>query len=286
MKILITIYPFGISEIEMQKLFPGFDVIYNDKRRKLNNEELKEVLKKTNPDIIVAGTEKYTAGELNLCPNLKMISRAGVGVDGVDLAECQKRNIAVTYVPDACTTAVAELTISQMINALRNVQYVSNTWERAIGSSLANSVIGVFGCGRIGKAVIERLYGFKPAKILINDINPDQMNSLKDCQPATKDEILRLADIITFHIPLIDPTLTPKYNNYDFIKFDDLEKCKQTAIIINTSRGGIINEKDLNDWLKNNPGAKAVIDTFEIEPYEGELRVLKNVFATDRKSVV
>src|SRR3989339_575731 len=280
MKILVTIHPFGEKGQEPQKLLAGFDVAYNEQKRKYTPEELRPVLIRNNPDIIIAGTEKYNAETLALCPNLKMISRAGVGVDGVDLKECARRGIIVIYTPAASTDAVAELTIGQMINALRNVQYVSGTWNRYIGGSLGQSTVGIFGCGRIGRAVIEKLQGLKPKQILVNDIDIEKMAGLPNCVSASKDEILAQADIVTLHIPLIEPGLNSTYDNHDFISKADLAKCKSTAILMNIARGGIINETALVEWLKINNQAKAVVDTYVSEPYNGELMSFKNVFLT------
>ncbi|MFH0779314.1 MAG: NAD(P)-dependent oxidoreductase [Parcubacteria group bacterium] len=280
MKILVTIHPFGISREETQKSLQGFDVIYNEKGRKYTGDELKDILQKINPDIIIAGTEKYSADILDLCPNLKMISRAGVGVDAIDLMECHKRKIIVTYTPDVASHAVAELTIGQMLNCLRFVQKASGQWQRLIGKSIKDCVVGVFGYGRIGKEVVKKLQSLEPQKILINDINNLTLLDLPQANLATKEEIIRNSDIITFHIPLIEPALFPAYNNQNFFAAEELLKLKSDSIIINTSRGGIINESDLFDWLSCHPEGRAAVDVFCEEPYAGALRNLDNAYLT------
>ena len=109
------------------------------------------ILLSSQPDIIIAGTEQYRKIELDCCPNLKLICRAGVGIDNIDLDECKKRNIIVTNVPSAPSHAVAELTICQMINLLRRIPQVNRTWDRYIGKEIRDCNIGVIGVGRIGK---------------------------------------------------------------------------------------------------------------------------------------
>ena len=124
MKIAVTTAPFGNPDPTPRKQLQGLDVEYNTIDREMNSCELASMLSKIQPDIIIAGTEKYTPEILALDPNLKLIARVGVGLDSVDLEECKKRNIIVTFTPTAPSNAVAELTIAQMIIALRHVQNV------------------------------------------------------------------------------------------------------------------------------------------------------------------
>ena len=280
MKILVTIYPFGEKGNEPQRLLNGFDISYNEQKRKYNSNELGVVLQKINPKIIIAGTEKYDAQTLDLCPNLKMISRAGVGIDSIDLNECDRRGIVVTYTPKAAIHAVAELTIGQMFNCLRHIQKVSGGWQRYIGKSIRNCVIGVFGYGNIGSELVDKLQSLQPKKILVNDLDNSKLQKLVGADIASKDEIIEQADIITFHIPLIEPKLNPGYDNTNFFSQNELSRLKPEAIIINTSRGGIINETDLCEWLKNNPKALAAIDVFCEEPYQGPFASLDNAYLT------
>ncbi len=280
MKIIVTTHPFGEKNNKPLQLLQDFGVHVNEIKRKYTPEEHQEILKNIQPDIIIAGTETYDLKTLDLCPSLKMISRVGAGLDSVDLKECKKRSIVVTYTPNAVSNAVAELTIAQMLNALRNITYVHKTWNRYVGRDLEECIVGIFGCGRIGTKVIDKLQSLKPKKIFVNDIDKIKLQNLTNCEPATKYRILTNADIITFHIPLVEPSLNPTYNNHNFIKYKDLQLLKRNAIIINTSRGGIINEKDLYKWLIKNKQAKAVLDTFEKEPYHGDFFQLDNVFLT------
>jgi len=279
MKVIVTTAPFGEKNNLPRKLLEEKDiqVSYNEINRKYNREELLEVLNKETPDIIIAGTEKYDKESLNLVNNLKLISRVGIGLDSVDLDECKKRNILVTYTPDAPSNAVAELTVAQMINMFRRIPRIEmgiryHNWKRYIGREIKNSTIGIIGVGRIGNLVIRKLQKFDPKNIYINDINEEKTNR-NDLVKKSKTYILENSDIITIHIPLNN-------HNYNYITKNELNLMKKNSCIINMSRGGIINEKDLYEWLKVNKEASAAIDVYENEPYTGSLLELDNAYLT------
>ncbi|MBD3262471.1 MAG: hypothetical protein GF334_12535 [Candidatus Altiarchaeales archaeon] len=280
MKTIVTTHPYGCPEVAPLEYLKsmGIEPTLNSVGRKYSKDELKDTLIKECPDIIIAGTEKYNADVLDLIPNLKMISRVGIGLDSVDLDECVKRNITVTYTPDAPSNAVAELTLCQMLNMLRRVQVVSHClkdggWKRFIGRDIRDCNVGIIGVGRIGSLMIEKLQGMKPRRIFINDIVEERMHDRVRCESATKHQILRGCDIVTIHIPL-------NAENLGYISEKDFKLMKRDACIINMSRGGIINEEDLFAWLSNNPDASAAVDTYEEEPYKGSLVKLSNAYLT------
>jgi D-3-phosphoglycerate dehydrogenase / 2-oxoglutarate reductase len=282
MKIVITTYPFGLHDPRPTEKLKGFDVSFNDIGMKYDKETLCNILKKKQPDIIIAGTENYTPDVLDLVPNLKMISRVGIGLDGIDFGECKKRNILVTYTPDAPTNAVVELTILQILNMLRKIQQVHMSvsayykWNRYVGKELRDCIVGIIGCGRIGTGVIRVLNGFGVRKIFINDILPGKMFETVNVTPTTCKDIYATCDIISLHIPLKDQFV----NNTDFVDYDNLICMKQDVRLLNMSRGGIINESALYMWLKDHKKACAAIDSFDTEPYEGKLRELGNAYLT------
>jgi len=278
-KVAITTYPFGFPNDKPIKILSGLDVSYNQKKRKYTREELIEVLKQRQPDIIIAGTEDYKNTEiLDLVPNLQLISRVGIGLDGLDLEECRRRGITVAYTPDAPSSAVAELALGQMFNALRHIRDVDNDirigkWNRYIGREIRSCNIGIIGMGRIGRLVASKLIGLKPRRIFINDIIPERVVGIDRCEAGTKSQILCEADIISIHIPYTAA-------NHWFINELDFGLMKKDAIIINMSRGNIINEDALYNWLTLNTEAFGIIDTFVNEPYKGKLRDLANTSLT------
>lgn len=283
-KILVTTYPFGVYKnykVEndtLEDLYSISDnVKLNEYKRKLKKDELIKELKEFQPDIIIAGTEKYDNEILDLVPNLKMISRVGIGLDSVDLEECKKRGIVVTYTPDAPSNSVAELTICQMLNMLRNVSNVSNNlknnhWNRYIGKEISSCIIGIIGFGRIGKRVFNKLYGFNVNDVFINDVDDNVLYGM-EVFSRSKEFIYKNCDIITIHIPLSE-------DSYNLITKKELNIMKKDACLINMSRGGIIKEDDLYNHLIKNKDFYASIDVFENEPYDGLLCKLNNAYLT------
>jgi len=276
MNILITTVPFGkINERPLELLKGNNQVRYiiNPLNRKLKEKELKDMIQDF--DIVIAGTEPITKNVLESAKNLKLISRVGIGLDNVDLTYAKKKNINVSYTPDAPTAAVSELTIGHMINLMRHLPLVdreirSGKWQRMYGERLSSRTIGIIGTGRIGSRVLRHLQGFDPNEILVNDLNPNyNLYNITHSKHVEKDYIYRNADIISLHIPLTKLTK-------NLITKDEIKKMKDTSVIINTSRGGIVNEIDLYTALKMKNISGAAIDVFESEPYSGNLIELDN----------
>jgi len=282
MKIVITLNPFGkTSQVPleiMNELSIKHKVILHPMgAKRLDINETKQMLFEHRPNVIVADTEIYDENVLKCAPNLGMISRGGIGTDSVDLEYCKKNGIIVTNTPDAPSRAVAELTICQMINMLRKIREVDHMlvdgkWNRYIGRELGDCCVGIIGYGRIGKMVADRLKAFG-CTLHIYDIAPNKCNSEDS---STLETIIRTCDIITLHIPLVDSTI----DNHNFITYDTLKKMKPDVRLLNLSRGGIINEEDLFNWLNINKKATAAIDTFQNEEYRGKLRTLGNAYLT------
>jgi D-3-phosphoglycerate dehydrogenase / 2-oxoglutarate reductase len=278
-KFLITTVPFGDKDrfpLEMlEKL--GIEYLINPLNTKLTEDQLAEMV--SDFDIIIAGTEPITANVMNCAPNLKHISRVGIGLDNVDLFAAQERGIKVSYTPDAPSLAVAELTLGIMLTLLRSV-HVSNSqmhqsnWYRFMGRRIKNVTVGIIGVGRVGTEVLQRLKSFGTSKIMVNDIEPNyELDSEYKLEWVSKEKIYREADLISLHIPLTHLTK-------NLIRKEHLYSMKSDAIIINTSRGGIINENDLYDVLKSGHLSSAAIDVFETEPYKGQLREIERCLLT------
>ena len=270
MRTLITTVPFGEIDRTPRELLSeaGVDFDVNPTGRRLTENELTDLVAEY--DVLVAGTEPISRLVLDNAPRLKLISRVGIGLDSVDLLEARKRNVSVSYTPDAPSPAVAELTIGLMLTLLRkisisNSQLRQGVWRRYFGKRLSESVVGVIGVGRIGKRVISLLKGFNCMEILVNDLAPSDLGgAAAECQWVEKERIYREADIITLHVPLTGET-------ENMIRGEHLEMMKSGALLINTARGGIINEDDLYmTMLKGHLGG-AAIDVFKTEPYFGPL---------------
>ena len=278
-KVLITTVPFGEKDKTPIDLLESNDIAYviNPLNKKLTEKELEGLV--SDFDVIIAGTEQITAKVMSKAKNLKMISRVGIGLDSVDLLTAKKRGISVSYTPDAPAPAVAELTTGMMLTLLRSV-HVSNSqmhagqWHRFFGRRLSNVTIGIIGVGRIGKGVIKHLQGFGTPHILANDINPDQQFIDKyGLEWEEKEYIYKHADIVSLHLPLTSKTK-------DMVRKRHLLSMKRDAIVINTSRGGIINEKDLYDVMQSDHLSGAAIDVFDEEPYDGPLKEIERCLLT------
>jgi D-3-phosphoglycerate dehydrogenase / 2-oxoglutarate reductase len=278
-KILITTVPFGDkSQLPLKMLKDaGVEYLINPLNKKLTESELAEMV--SNYDVIIAGTEQITANVMNRAVNLKMISRVGIGLDSVDLLAAEKKGIVVSYTPDAPAPAVSELTLGMMLTLLRSV-HISNSkmhvgeWYRYFGKRLSEVVIGIIGVGRIGQGVLKHLQGFGNPKILVNDtfIN-DQVSSDLNIEWTTKEEIYKKSDIVSLHLPLTGETK-------NMIREKHLLSMKPDAIIINTSRGGIINEEDLYNVMQSGHLSGAAIDVFNNEPYNGPLNKIERCLLT------
>ena len=279
MKVLITTVPFGEKDRLPLKLLEGAGIKYviNPYNKKLTEGELIELV--SDFDVIIAGTEQISDKVMEKGCNLKFISRVGIGLDSVNLLSAEKRGIKVSYTPDAPAPAVAELTIGLMLTLLRSV-HVSNSqmhsgqWRRFFGRRLSNVTIGIIGVGRIGVGILRHLKGFGSPKILVNDtVAKDDLGKKFDIEWTSKEEIYKQADIISLHLPLTSSTK-------NMIKKRHLLKMKSDAIIINTSRGGIIDEVDLYEVMKSGHLSGVAIDVFEQEPYNGPLKEIERCLLT------
>ncbi len=279
MKVLITTVPFAQVEKLPIKLLNDAKIQYtiNPIGRKLLEDELAEMIMEY--DAIIAGTEPITEKVLSRAKNLKLISRVGVGLDSVDLHAAKKKNIIVSYTAEAPSPAVADLTIGLMLSTLRSIHqsHISlrdKNWHRFFGRRLSNCVVGIIGYGRIGQKVVDLLEGFKCKKILINDPGLENKKfNQRNVSYAEKEEIYKTADLISLHVPL------NKFTK-NMITLSEIKQMQTDTILINTSRGGVINEQDLYVALFEKRIAGAAIDVFEKEPYDGKLRELSNCLLT------
>ncbi len=278
MKVFITTVPFGEKDRLPLDLLDQSNIEYqvNPLNKKPTEEELIQMA--ADFDVIIAGTEKISEKVMNKITNLKFISRVGIGLDGVDLITAEKKGIKVSYTPDVPAPAIAELTIGMMLTLLRST-HVSNArmhngeWHRVFGRRLSNVTIGLIGVGRVGVRVINHLQGFDSPKILANDVSESVKKLELPVEWVEKERVFKEADVITLHLPLTDQTK-------NLIQEKHLMLMKKDAIIINTSRGGIINEKDLYNVMKSGHLSGAAVDVFEKEPYTGPLKKIERCLMT------
>lgn len=278
-RVLITTVPFADKNRLPLELLDsiGADYVINPLNRKLTEGELADLI--VDFDVVIAGTEPITEKVLERAAKLKLISRVGIGLDSVDLVEAERRGIKVSYTPDAPAPAVAELTVGLMLALLRHV-HVANSqmhrgdWHRHFGRRIPEVTIGIIGAGRIGGRVLRRLSAFGSPRVLVNDIRPDpNVTDKLKLEWVDKKTIYQEADVISLHVPLTK-------NTKDMIRYDELKTMKSDAMIINASRGGIINEQDLARVMHEGHLAGAAIDVFDREPYSGELAQIERCLLT------
>jgi D-3-phosphoglycerate dehydrogenase / 2-oxoglutarate reductase len=278
-KVLITTVPFGDKNRLPLELLEkaGIEYLINPHKKKLTENQLADLVGEF--DVIIAGTEPITEKVLEQATRLKLISRVGIGLDSVDLIAAKKRGVKVSYTPDAPAPAVAELTLSMILALLRSVQ-ISNAqmhqgkWQRIFGRRLTEVTLGIIGVGRIGTHLLRCVGGFDTLQVLANDIMPnDELSREFKLKWVTKEQIYKEADIITLHLPLTRLTK-------NMIRREQLLSMKPDAMIINTARGGIINENDLHDVMLAGHLSGAAIDVFENEPYTGKLAEIERCLLT------
>lgn len=270
-KIAITTSSFAKDDPAILNLIPkSMEVLMNPHGRTLKPDEL--VTLAADAAGIVAGTEKYDATTLAKLKNLKVISRVGVGIDGIDLAAAKERGVKVFNTPDGPTQAVAEHVIGLMLGLLRKTHLMDQElrlakWKKEMGNLLSEKNVGIIGMGRIGRRVSELARAFG-ATTAFYDIAADAGNT--GSRSMELPELLKWADIVTLHCSAKDQLLGAA----------ELASMKKGSWLINTARGTLIDEAALTDLLRNGHLAGAALDVFGQEPYSGPLTSLSNVILT------
>lgn len=216
--------------------------------------------------ILIRSATKLSADILENCSNLKVIGRAGVGVDNVDLNIATKNKILVMNTPLGNLEATAELTIGLMFSLYRHIHLANSTthegkWEKAkfMGSELKGKTLGIVGFGNIGQRVAEisKVIGMD---ILTNSNSAsDEVLNNFDAKKVSTEELLSTSDVLSLHTKLNDQTK-------NMLNKETIATMKNSSVIINCARGGLINESDLKDALNNDVIAGAAIDVYETEP--------------------
>ncbi len=219
--------------------------------------------------LIVRGRTKVTKEVLAKATNLKVVGRAGVGVDNIDVAEATTRKILVVNAPSASTVSVAELAIGHMISWCRFLPQADKSikegkWEKKSfeGHEIFGKTLGLVGSGRIGAEVAKRAQAFGMTVIAFDPYLPPEVAAKINVALVDKEKVLRESDFISIHA-----ALTPETKG--MIGAKDLAMMKKTAVLVNCARGEIVQEAALADALKTGVLAGAALDVFEKEPPAG-----------------
>lgn len=277
-KVLITTATFGkYNKKAFQILRDAGLKIVVAKQPVYNDDQLIEYLEDT--VAIITGLEPITKKVIYSATDLKVIAKHGIGVDNIDLYAAKNKGIRVINAPGTNCEAVADLVFGLMLSLARRIPesdrlVKSGQWCKIVGKSVWGKTLGIIGLGAIGKSVARRAVGFN-MKILAYDIFKDE-NFVKayNIKWSSIPEILSESDYITLHVPLTDSTR-------NLIGYEEFKLMKPTAYLINTARGGVVDEEALYEALKNNKIAGAALDTFKKEPpLNSPLLNLKNVILT------
>ncbi|WP_407432652.1 phosphoglycerate dehydrogenase [Methanobrevibacter sp.] len=232
--------------------------------------------------IIVRSRTKVTREVISKADNLKIIARAGVGVDNIDLDAATEKGIMVVNSPESTSITVAEHTMGLLLSMARKLSIADKSvkegkWEkkRFMGVELRNKTLGVIGMGRIGSQVVNRCKAFEMDAVAYDPYLPEEVAKQMGVELTDLETVLKKADFITIHVPL-----TPETKH--LISNKEFEIMKDTAFITNCARGGIIDEEALYDALKNNKIGGAALDVYEDEPpaEDSKLFELDNIVLT------
>ena len=266
MKILVTPTSFEKPEnAQARALLEGFadQVVYNDLGLPLKGDDLLSRLEGV--DGYVAGLDYITGDIIEKMPaSLKVISRYGAGVDRVDIPACIRKGITVTNTPGANATAVCELAFGLMLSVARNIPSLHKAvekgeWPRSDGMELAGKTLGIVGLGAIGKKLALRALAFEMTVQAFDPYLDKAFASAHGIVAADLDHLLRTSDVVSLHVPLTEQTR-------HMINAESLATMREGSILINTARGGLIDEDAAAEALREGKLRGLGLDAFEQEP--------------------
>jgi D-3-phosphoglycerate dehydrogenase / 2-oxoglutarate reductase len=248
--------------VEILKSAPGIEVTVNTK---LNPEELKKVIKDYH-GLVVRSATKVTAEIVEVADNLKVIGRAGTGVDNIDTQAATRKGIVVMNTPGGNTITTAEHAVSMLMALARKIPQATASmrkgeWEKKKfeGTEITGKTLGILGVGNIGSVVADRAQGLKMNVIAYDPyLSPEAANRM-GVLPVALDDLYKQSDFISIHVPLTSETK-------NLVNRDAFAKMKKGVKMIDCARGGIVNEKDLFDAIKGGIVSGAAMDVFEKEP--------------------
>lgn len=250
-------------------LAAGFDL---DEKTGLDPAELKKIIKDYD-GLVIRSATKVTAELLDAAPNLKVVGRAGSGLDNVDIPAATQRKVIIMNTPGQNSNAAAELAVGMMFSLARHIPRACSSlkscrWDKKQlqGQEIMGKTLGVAGFGNIGQIVGQLGTGIKMKVLAYDPFMSDEKIREGGGIPVTFEELLEQSDYISIHMPKTEET-TRLFNAETF------SKMKDSAFLINCARGGIVDEDALYDALKNNKLAGGALDVFEVEP-PGEHKLL------------
>jgi phosphoglycerate dehydrogenase-like enzyme len=253
------------------------EVTFNDAGSQLVGDSLVEFLK--GHEKAITALEVIDDSVLSRLPDLKVIGKYGVGLDMIDLAAMRTHGKRLGWTGGVNKRSVSELVISFAIAMLRHVpaanrEVLAGTWRQHVGGYLSERTVGIIGCGHIGKDLVHLLKPFR-CPVLVHDIvDYPEFYGRHAIEPVALEALLARSDVITLHVPLDE-------SSRGMLSAQRLALMKPTAVLINTARGGLVDEVALKRLLRNQQVAAAAFDVFTQEPPDdAELLSLPNFLAT------
>ena len=281
--IAVTSRSFSQNTILVTELKDRFEnVKLNNSGQTLVGERLRDFLKDAEQAII--GIEDIDYELLRSLPKLKLISKYGVGLNNIDNDACNEFEVKISFTPGANKRSVAEFTLLLILNSLRRIdlnktEILNNVWSQKKGRGLYGKKIGILGMGNIGKELANLLQPFNAEVLFFDLLNIEKDSSIpENISQVSFKKLIQSCEIISIHLPLTSDTKS-------ILGSEVFSKMKKDVILINTARGGIVDEDALFSFLKNNPESFASFDVFETEPAFGnKLLSLDNFFATSHRA--
>lgn len=271
MKVLVS-DKMSQNGIDVLNAADGIQVVY---KTNLSPEDLIKELQDTDA-LIIRSSTKVTKDVFAAVNKLKIIGRAGIGVDNIDCTTATERGVIVVNTPSGNATTTAEHAIAMLMALSRHIPQADKSmhqgaWEKSkfTGIEITGKILGVFGYGNIGKIVADRAQGLKMRVIIFDPFLTAEVAAKDGVELVTKEKLFERADFITVHVPLNDSTR-------NLINKKTIETMKTGVRILNCARGGIVNETDLIDGLNSGKIAGAAIDVFEEEPPPKDNPLLKD----------
>lgn len=270
LKILSTTVTFGKYTQDPIRVLEalGCEVTLNSKGRPYTEDELIEV--SNGMDVLIVGNDYITKKVIESNKSLKMICMHGIGLDKIDLKSAKENNIIVTNAPLTNHLEVAELVIGYIVTMYRNLYLDINnmkhqTWKKSMGTSINEKTIGIIGMGSIGKALAKMALGLN-MKVLAYDLYPSQINNV-DFVDINK--LIEESDVISLHVPYVKGSKA-------IIGDDEVKMMKDGALLVNTARAQLVDEKSVFEALTTGKIGGYARDVYPIEPPEFDLSFQKN----------
>ncbi|SKA97629.1 D-3-phosphoglycerate dehydrogenase [Agreia bicolorata] len=256
----------------------GFTLVENERSVPWTADDLAALLPTAAAS--VCGVEVFDRDALALAPELRIISRLGVGLDNIDLAEARARGIDVVNAPGGNAAAVAELALGLLLSVYRQIPAMNSgirtgTWDRFVGAEISGKSIGLIGFGAVSRLLARRLAGFDVDIVAYDPFGDENEADRLGVRLVSLEDAVSNVDVVSVHAPHVEST-------HHLVDAELLASMRPGTVLLNTSRGGLVDESALTDALESGHIAGAGLDVFEVEPVKSDnpLLAFPNVIAT------